>query len=266
MLKYNREPPDVFGPAASESRTHTETIRESAVEINQDLGASDVNFHLGNGPTGLSTLSNSFSEEGTHVDFRTDSARPITPPFDMDEFLMPGVAEDSEGSNTFDSSPALATKPLPSTESSNVENDLPIFKIMSSLQQQVSSLEVLLANQATKEKADISSLQAQVVQLEQKLFQSSERERQLEATLGVVFDAFQTTGAPQAQPNRALWKLVMSHSSQAISSMTGPEQTDEGQLSSVKALDPPLMSQAMSISTKGKRGFMYPDSAYGSMR
>ena len=218
------------------------------------------------GKQGLDTLTHSLFEQRTN----TGLELALTPPLDIDEFLVPDVTEDSDQSFRFDGDVYQTFKQTEAKQSLDGQHDFPMLKVVSSLQQQVTSMETLLSSQTGKEKDRIFSLQTQVAQLEQKLFQSSERERQLEATLGVVFDAFHATGAPQAQPNKALWNLVMSHSSQAISSATNCSgHGGDAQGESVNSVQFSAVSPLLPVQAIGKaveRQALHPDSAYGSMR
>ena len=266
VRKYNRQPPDIFGSNCNESYSAVEIAGGSIEETDQSCVDGNMNLQFGNSQADFHAFTGSFDDHVNSMDFGSNDTRPLTPPLDMDAFLVPDMLEDSEDSPPCDMRQHPASKLPQANEQSHDQRNYPVLKVVSTLQEQVSSLEALISTQSAKEKDRIVELQTQNAQLEQKLFQSSERERQLEATLGVIFDAFQATGAPQAQPNRALWNLVMSHSSQAISTVTGrSQQLSEGQGASTTPSFTP-MSLPMQRSSTGKRAAVHPDSAYGSLR
>ena len=265
VLRYGREPPSVL---LSTNATHSEAIAtvEGSTDDKGKL-VGDITFSFDNDQIGFSALNQSY-DPTVVISSSNENSNFLTPQFDVDEFLLPGVADEPGVLETFDTTPSPLSKSQQLRSPKNGQFDEPMTDIVSSLQKQVTSLEKLISIKASDEKNQISNLQAKVAQLEQTLFQSSERERQLEATLGVIFDAFQATGAPQAQPNKALWNLVMSHSSQAISSTTGCSgQVNDGQQTKFRSLTMTPVS-APPVSTPGSRekAYVYADSAYGSMR
>ena len=65
-------------------------------------------------------------------------------------------------------------------------------------------------------------LEARMQDLAQRLNRPTQQQRAVESVLRMVWEAFQATGLPQAQPDSALWNLVMSVTPGAIRSNSLP--------------------------------------------
>lgn len=269
VLQFHREPPNVFG-VGSRAQSHVIDSVEPTREANV---ATDppVQYSLDSRNDSLVDygLTDSFFEQAIEFDLGLppNNMQPDTAPLDMDEFLAQEPAQDLHNPNQTGAGAEAAEAVETPVVNENEQPSAPMQDVVASLQQQVTALENMISTQTSKDKDRLFALQEKVVQLEQKLFQSSERERQLEATLEVIFDAFQASGAPQAQPNKPLWNLVKSHSSQVIGSVTsnsGQNGGDQGTMSSNSFMS---MSPSLTFATESKVSARTPpDSAYGSVR
>ena len=268
-LRYGRDAPsDVF----STTQSRPVDIQESHVHDSHNL--TDVETYLNNATpsvmeTPMSDIEaevNQFYDEG-YLRPVTDNRQPSSPPeFDIAQYVETPAVDNlyltpSQTNESFNVSLHTACQPQFGPDS----GDAPSQSVLETLQSQLKSLESKFESQVVDDRRRIFSLQSQNAHLEQKLFQSSEREKQLEALLGVVFDGYQNTGAQQAQPNMPLWKLVMSHIS--------PAAPADGQRLSVTAAtsSPPNMraTQVTGTTQEAKQAgerMMRSDSAYGSSR
>lgn len=192
-----------------------------------------------------------------------DSLIPSTP-LNVDDFL---VSDPTPDLDTVTGADAVSAEPVGTAQPANVAESEqckpPTDKAVAGLQQQMAALERMISTQRANEKDQIQSLQEKVFQLEQKLYQSSEREQKLEAALHVIFDAFQASGAPSAQPDKPLWKLFMTHTGQAI----GPTNGSPGQQEAAPSSSFMSMSPTLTFTALGKNAAQTPpDSTYGSTR
>ena len=269
VLQFNREPPNVFS-TRSRPQLHVIDSVESTREANV---ATDppVQYTLDSRDDSLVdyTLTDSFFDQAMEfgLGLPPNNMQPDSTPLDMDEFLAQDPAQDLHDSNQTGAGAEATNVGETPVTNENEQPSAPMQDVVASLQQQVLALESMISKHVNQDKDRLLALQEKVVQLEQKLFQSSERERQLEATLEVIFDAFQASGAPQAQPNKPLWNLVKSHSSQVIGSITSNSKQnggDQGPMSSNSFLS---MSPSLTFATTPKVSARTPpDSAYGSVR
>lgn len=269
VLQFNRQPPNVFGTGP---RAHSHVIdsveQTRVVNVTSDH-PTEYSLDSSNDSVVDYGLTDSFFEQAMDFDLGLppNNIQPDSTPLDMDEFLAPEPAQDLH--NPIQTGAGAETADVGQTpvEHENEQPSGPMQDVVASLQQQVTALENMISTQTTKDKDQLFALQEKVVQLEQKLFQSSDRERQLEATLEVIFDAFQASGAPQAQPNKPLWNLVKSHSSQIIGSVTGNSGQNVGDQGAVSSNNFLSMSPSLTFATEPKGSARTPpDSAYGSVR
>lgn len=266
VLQFSREPPNVF---ATESRTQSHVINASV--SSNPIVETPLGFGNDLGNYGLT---NSFFDQAMDYDLglTITGTDPVIPALHINEFIIPDPPQAHHLLKTDDTKAgaqgAISTppaSPLPRNQATNAGDS--ISDVVATLQSQVNALENMLSTQRNKEKDQLSSLQERNVQLEQRLYQSSEREQQLEATLGVIFDALQATGAPPAQPNKALWRLVMSHSSQAVGSVSTVAEKNESKTERVSSNSFISMSPSLSFATSSKiTAQTPPDSTYGSVR
>lgn len=232
--------------------------------------------NIANESSGIFDLNDSFFDDAMNFDLGMpmDNTQPATPPLDISDYIDPSAelqvtVDKATNNDTSEARPVVEPlREVQPVEEQTDKSGLPMHDLVNNLQQQVTALETILSNQTNKEKDRLYQLQEKVVQMEQKLFQSSERERQLEATLGVIFDAFQATGAPQAQPNKALWNLVMSHSSQAIGSVTGSSKQPEEKQDKASPGGYMPMTPSLTFAERGRKESVRTpaDSTYGSVR
>lgn len=198
------------------------------------------------------------------LDLPVDSLVPATP-LNMDDFLVQDATLDPQavaGASATEESirhePQLAVK-------ENEQSTPPVNGTVASLQQQMAALERLVSTQRANEKDHIQSLEEKVFQLEQKLYQSSEREQRLEVALSVIFEAFKGTGAPQAQPHKPLWRLYMSSTGQLAGPAPVSPAQSEDRPEAVTTNSFLSMSPSLTFATK-PAAQTPPDSTYGSTR
>jgi hypothetical protein len=264
VLQFNRDPPNIFSAVSQRDDTIDTMDPSQGVDDASQL-AVQAPLDIANDSSGVYGLTDSFFDQAMDFDLALpgDSTESATPLLDMNEFLVPEPApQHLEESNNHEASAISAgrnAQPQGKQENPSMSVDGGLV----TLEQKVTALEAIISAQTNKDKDRIFSLQEKVVQLEQKLFQSSEREQQLEATLGVIFDALQRTGDSRAQPNKALWNLVMSHSSQAIGSVTGTSERNEGKREKPSPEGFFPISPTLTFKTSAQTP---PDSAYGSIR
>ena len=263
-LQFNRVPPTMFN-ATDRNETNDTVYTSQGADI-ADLTTQNA-VDIGNDSSGVYTFPDSFFDQAMDFDLTLpdDGTESATPLLDMNEFLVLEPAQPARRLEERKSHGAVAIPIIEDTQAQE-KRETPIMPAeggLATLEHKVTALEGIISAQTNKDKDRIFSLQEKVVQLEQKLFQSSEREQQLEATLGVIFDALQRTGDSRAQPSKALWNLVMSHSSQAIGSVSGTSERNEGKREkpTPEAFLPisPSLTFKTSVQTP-------PDSAYGSIR
>lgn len=123
---------------------------------------------------------------------------------------------------------------------------------------------------------ELQSLRQQVSLLEQRLFQPSKREREIETVLGMVWKELATADSSQTQPNTHLWNLVSVLTPNVISSSTTTKPAHVATRSSMEQQIPDCVAQFDSRpdrvatcmpSTNGKapvRREQQTDSAYSS--
>ena len=235
MLKYGRPPPsDVFGSSPSMAPPVVNFAQSNLPDhsIIPTLPSATISQQVGN-----FNVSGPFEQHESEMN--------ANPEFDLDEFL--NMSAETESGFCFQSMEQETHVLQPNAPPTTEEPSLP--SLVASLSQQVTSLERKLESDGKDRDEKNFSLQRRNAELEQKLFQSSEREKQLEAALEVIFDAFRATGAPQAQPGLPLWKLAMSHSARATTSQPSEERV-----------------QGYGISTPGGESMSRADSAYGSSK
>ena len=272
ILKFNRAPPNIFDDCIP-AQLHVTDDAIRPIPIPTPI-QSQIPITIRNDAPGDYGLPGSFFEQAMELDLSmsADATLPATPPLDLADFLE---AEPMHNLNYVNRPEAHDITNIGNLDFDGIgeqlepvkSNSASVQDLVRNLQEQVTAMENMLAKQA-KEKDRVFSLQEQVVQLEQKLYQSSERERQLEATLEVIFDAFQATGAPQAQPNKPLWNLVMSHSSRAVGAATQRSSPNDNAKERLSASNSFLtMSPAMTFAANSKvTAQTPPDSTYGSVR
>ena len=263
-LRYGRAPPaDVF-------------------DTGHDLSTPMSRIDSGSGSTETIFGQSEFAAPGDSMDLfpsgwqnslglpDSDGLEANVPPLDWDSWLLPDttISSDLPVQNMPKANALAAPRPSASETLKASAEDVSLQRTVRILQGQVASLEKVLNVRGSQNMDRIFTLQSQVAQLEQQLFQSSTRERQLEATLGVVFDAYQATGAEKAQPNQPIWNLVMSHSSKGASgtSRTQNNDTPGTVVLPETPLPAPSVETAQLLKTvgKGKELVLASDSAYGS--
>ena len=262
-LLYNRPPPDVFGGTSSihlangVASTQEASAPAYVPQLASNGSSNDCLVDYG--------LNDSFFDQAMDFDLGLPADGLVPATLNIEEFLVSDPTTDLqvvEGASAH-AEAIVPGPPLAAKESE--QSSSPRKDTVTSLQQQMAALERIVSTQRANEKDQIQSLQEKVFQLEQKLYQSSEREQKLEAALHVIFDAFQASGAPQAQPNKPYWKLFMTHTGQGVGPAPVSPAQSEGQQEAVPPSSFLSMSPSLTFAAK-PAAQTPPDSTYGSTK